>query len=252
MNELLCAKGIEKVYRAFGRAPFYALKKVNISLKKGRCLGIVGESGCGKSTLCRILTGVEKPTSGEVLLSGRPVRAKENRGRMQMVFQNSFEAVNPGLNIGGILSEPLENLFHMTKRERLLRTGELMEQVGLSAQDLKKYPRQFSGGQLQRICIARALAAKPEVLILDESLSSLDLSVQAQILNLLAGLKSEQNLTYVLVSHNLKAVYYLADELTVMSEGKIEKKSCSLPPIQDTIEGKGGVLSVPDYFSLCQ
>ena len=226
---LLEVKNLKKYFPVGHKKLLRAVDDVTLSIEKGETLGLVGESGCGKSTLCRILTGVEKPTSGEVLLSGRPVRAKENRGRMQMVFQNSFEAVNPGLNIGGILSEPLENLFHMTKRERLLRTGELMEQVGLSAQDLKKYPRQFSGGQLQRICIARALAAKPEVLILDEPLSSLDLSVQAQILNLLAGLKSEQNLTYVLVSHNLKAVYYLADELTVMSEGKIEKKSCSLP-----------------------
>lgn len=221
MNHLLQVQGVYKTYRVSGRKIVHALRNVSFSLDEGRCLGIVGESGCGKSTLCRIISGAERPDTGMVLYGGRPVRAGENRGRIQMVFQNSMDSVNPRLDIYHIIAEPLENLFHMTAKERRIRAGQLMEQVGLSSEDLKKYPRQFSGGQLQRICIARALAAKPGLLILDEPLSSLDVSVQAQILNLLADLKKETGMAYVLISHDLKAVYYLADELAVMYEGQI-------------------------------
>ena len=196
-----------------------AVQGVSLSLERGRCLGVVGESGCGKSTLCRMIAGIEKPDSGGIWLEGSSVREKGNRQKIQMVFQNSLDAVNLHLNAGRILSEPLENFFSMGREQRRRETGRLLELVGLFGEDAGKFPRQFSGGQLQRVCIARALAAKPELLLLDEPLSSLDVSVQAQLLNLLADLKREFGLTCLLVSHDLEAVYYLADELAVMYGG---------------------------------
>ncbi len=150
---------------------------------------------------------------------GAPADYKKDRQKIQMVFQNSMDAVNLHLKAEKILSEPLENFFSMNREERRKEAGRLMELVGLSPEDLGKYPKQFSGGQLQRICIARTLAAKPELLILDEPLSSLDVSVQAQLLNLLKDLKDRFGLTCILVSHDLEAVYYLADGLAVMYGG---------------------------------
>ena len=212
---------VSKSYRSRKGRQTEAVQRVSFSLEKGRCLGVVGESGCGKSTLCRMIVGMEKPDSGEICLEGSSVREKKNRQKIQMVFQNSQDAVNLHLNAGRILSEPLENFFSMSREERRRETGRLLELVGLSTEDAGKYPRQFSGGQLQRVCIARSLAAGPELLLLDEPLSSLDVSVQAQLLNLLADLKREFRLTCILVSHDLEAVYYLADELAVMYGGAL-------------------------------
>lgn len=223
MGEVLLE--VDDVTRAYGskrRGQKQILRGVSFRLQEGKCLGLVGESGCGKSTLCRILAGLEKPDSGQALFCGEPVGSKKVRGKIQMVFQNSLEAVNHHQNVLQIVSEPLKNLFHMNREECRKETARLLEMVGIAPEEMKKYPRQFSGGQLQRICIARALGAKPELLLLDEPLSSLDVSVQAQILNLLSDLRNDLNLTCILVSHDIRAVYYLSDEILRMSEGTVK------------------------------
>lgn len=228
MEPLLEVRQLGKTYGRGKKRKTTALDGVTFSIFRGTCLGVVGESGCGKSTLCRMITGLERPTSGQILYGGNApfhfsggnsVGQKRPRGQIQMVFQNSLDAVNLHINVCDIISEPLVNFFHMNRGNRLTEVGRLLELVGLSPEDMWKYPRQFSGGQLQRICIARALAAKPELLLLDEPLSSLDLSVQAQLLNLLSDLKGSLNLTCLLISHDLEAVYYLSDAILVMYGG---------------------------------
>ncbi len=219
MEALLEVRQLNKSYPRGAHGMAKVLRNISFSIPAGVCLGIVGESGCGKSTLCRLMCGLERPTGGQVLFHGEDITRHKPRGSIQMVFQNSLDAVNLYADAFHILSEPLQNLFHMKKQRRIEEAARLMELVGLSSGDLQKYPRQFSGGQLQRVCIARALAAKPELLILDEPLSSLDVSVQAQILNLLKALRQSHPLTYILISHDLKAVYYLSDALLVMHRG---------------------------------
>ncbi len=224
MKTLLEIQQLSKVYRRGRKDHVEALHQVSFLVKEGSCVGLVGESGCGKSTLCRMVTGLEMPDEGRVYYKGIPVGRKENRGKIQMVFQNSLDAVNLHKDTFHILSEPMVNFFHMNREQRQKEAGRLLELVGLSEEDLWKYPQQFSGGQLQRVCIARALAAKPELLILDEPLSSLDVSVQAQVLNFLADIKSSMSLTYLLVSHDLKAVYYLSDALVVLYAGSVVER----------------------------
>ena len=219
MEDFLKVYSVSKSYRHGKRKVQNAVSGVSFTLEEGRCLGLVGESGCGKSTFCRLIAGVEQPSGGEILYQGESNYLKKLRGQIQMVFQNSLDAVNLHLNVFRIIEEPLENFSKLKRQERRERVGELLETVGLSKEDMDKYPQQFSGGQLQRICIARALAANPKLLLLDEPLSSLDVSVQAQLLNLLSDLKKDWNLTCILVSHDLEAVYYLADEIVVMYGG---------------------------------
>ncbi len=209
-----------------------ALDDVTFSLERRQCLGIVGESGCGKSTLCRILCGIELPDSGFVALDGKkigPGKDGDWRPRIQMVFQDSLDAVDPRYTAADILSEPLESFTNLRGEAKMERMRALMQQVGLPPEDLQKKGRHFSGGQLQRICIARALAAKPDVILLDEPLSSLDVSVQAQVLNLLRSIKEETGVSYVIISHDMEAIYYLADALVVMYAGQIVE---TLPDIQ--------------------
>lgn len=221
MEVLLEAEHVSKGYRRGNGKNIEVLSDVSLQVMRGQCLGLVGESGCGKSTLCRLLAGLERPSSGRISYEGRLMENMKRQRKIQMVFQNSFDAVCHHMTAFQIIAEPLENFFGMGKRAARMEAGRLMEMVGLPAADMAKYPAQFSGGQLQRICIARALAARPERILLDEPLSSLDVSVQAQILNLLADLKKEQNLTYILVSHDLKAVYYLSDTILVMKQGRV-------------------------------
>lgn len=219
MEDFLKVQSVSKSYRHGKRQVQNAVSRISFTLEQGRCLGIVGESGCGKSTLCRLISGVEQPSEGAIMYQGESNDPKKLRGQIQMVFQNSLDAVNLHLNVYRIIEEPLENFSKLKRLERRERVGELLETVGLSREDMDKYPQQFSGGQLQRVCIARALAANPKLLLLDEPLSSLDVSVQAQLLNLLSDLKREWKLTCILVSHDLEAVYYLADEIVVMYGG---------------------------------
>lgn len=203
----------------------HAVKNVSFSLDKGRTLAVVGESGCGKSTLARMITLIDPPTSGEILIDGSPARAdhvtKELRQKVQIVFQNPYGSLNPRQKIGDVLAEPLLLNTKLSAAERRDRAMAMLTKVGLQPEHFNRYPHMFSGGQRQRIAIARALMLNPSFLVLDEPVSALDLSVQAQILNLLKDLQDEFGLTYVFISHDLSVVRYIADEVMVMYFGDV-------------------------------
>lgn len=204
-----------------------ALREVSLALGGGSCLGLVGESGCGKTTLGRVVLGLERPDCGKVTFLDMDVhgcagvRSKKIYRNLQVVFQDSFSSVNPRLTAGAIVAEPLRNFLKLSPAEEKDRVAHLLATVGLGAEDADKYPHQFSGGQLQRVCIARAISLQPKLIVLDEAVSSLDVSVQAQILNLLADLKNSLKLSYIFISHDIEAVYYLSDSLAVMYLGRI-------------------------------
>jgi dipeptide transport system ATP-binding protein len=205
----------------------HAVKDANLKVEKGKTLAIVGESGSGKSTLARILTLVDAPTSGELFIEGDKIDiekhgvSKQLRRKVQMVFQNPYGSLNPRQKIGDVLAEPLAINTDMPASERADRAMTMLRKVGLGPEHFNRYPHMFSGGQRQRIAIARALMLNPSLLVLDEPVSALDLSVQAQILNLLADLQDEFQLTYVFISHDLSVVRYIADEVMVMYLGDV-------------------------------
>lgn len=204
-----------------------AVDGVNFDIYRGESLGLVGESGCGKSTTGRLVLKLLDITEGDVLYEGENLsnlkggKLKEQRKKMQIVFQDPYSSLNPRMTVGDIIGEPLEIHGLATGRNKLIRAGELLELVGLSNKDISKFPHQFSGGQRQRIGIARALATDPELLICDEAVSALDVSVQAQILNLLRKLQNELGLSYLFISHDLNVVKYISDRICVMYLGKI-------------------------------
>jgi dipeptide transport system ATP-binding protein len=212
----------------FGRSKIvHAVKGVSFSVEKGKTLAVVGESGCGKSTLARMITMIDSPTSGELLIDGERVDiarhglSKAMRRKVQIVFQNPYGSLNPRQKIGDVLAEPLLLNTDMKAPERRDRAMEMLLKVGLRPEHFNRYPHMFSGGQRQRIAIARALMVNPSLLVLDEPVSALDLSVQAQILNLLADLQDEFGLTYVFISHDLSVVRYIADDVMVMYYGEV-------------------------------
>ena len=208
-----------------GGRTVHAGKNISFSLEKGKTLAIVGESGSGKSTLARILTLIDRQTAGELLMDGVPIDiangvTRELRRKVQIVFQNPFGSLNPRQKIGEVLMEPLLLNTDMPAAERRDLAMEMLTKVGLLPEHFNRYPHMFSGGQRQRIAIARALMLNPSLLVLDEPVSALDLSVQAQILNLLADLQDEFGLTYVFISHDLSVVKYIADDVMVMYLGE--------------------------------
>ncbi|GAB1582640.1 dipeptide ABC transporter ATP-binding protein [Phyllobacterium phragmitis] len=212
----------------FGKAKtVHAVKGVSFSVEKGKTLAIVGESGCGKSTLARILTLIDAPTAGELFIDGMKIDiakdglTREMRQKVQIVFQNPYGSLNPRQKIGDVLGEPLLLNTNMSAAERRERAMQMLIKVGLGPEHFNRYPHMFSGGQRQRIAIARALMLSPSLLVLDEPVSALDLSVQAQVLNLLADLQDEFGLTYVFISHDLSVVRYIADEVMVMYYGEV-------------------------------
>jgi dipeptide transport system ATP-binding protein len=204
----------------------HAVKGVSFSVERGKTLAIVGESGCGKSTLARIITLIDAPTAGELFIDGNKVDiardglTKEMRRKVQIVFQNPYGSLNPRQKIGDVLAEPLKINTDMPASERRDRAMAMLKKVGLGPEHFHRYPHMFSGGQRQRIAIARALMLNPSLLVLDEPVSALDLSVQAQVLNLLADLQDEFHLTYVFISHDLSVVRYIADDVMVMYFGE--------------------------------
>jgi dipeptide transport system ATP-binding protein len=203
----------------------HAVKGVNFTLEKGKTLAVVGESGCGKSTLARMITLIDAPTSGEILIDGIAASAahvtRELRQKVQIVFQNPYGSLNPRQKIGDVLAEPLLLNTSMSSADRRDKAMAMLLKVGLGPEHFNRYPHMFSGGQRQRIAIARALMLNPSFLVLDEPVSALDLSVQAQILNLLKDLQDEFGLTYVFISHDLSVVRYIADEVMVMYFGDV-------------------------------
>ncbi|MBN9348316.1 MAG: dipeptide ABC transporter ATP-binding protein [Devosia sp.] len=209
------------------RRIIHAVKDASLKVEKGKTLAIVGESGSGKSTLARILTLIDAPTSGELFVEGEQIDirrhgvSKQLRRKVQMVFQNPYGSLNPRQKIGDVLAEPLAINTDMPGSERADRAMTMLRKVGLGPEHFNRYPHMFSGGQRQRIAIARALMLNPSLLVLDEPVSALDLSVQAQILNLLADLQDEFQLTYVFISHDLSVVRYIADEVMVMYLGDV-------------------------------
>jgi len=232
MSAVLDARNLTRDYVSRGSvfAPaktVHALKGVSFSLEAGKTLAIVGESGCGKSTLARILTMIDAPTSGELYIDGFPIDISkkavtpELRRKVQIVFQNPYGSLNPRQKIGDVLAEPLLLNTNKSAAERRDLAMAMLEKVGMDPVHYNRYPHMFSGGQRQRIAIARALMLNPSLLVLDEPVSALDLSVQAQILNLLADLQDEFGLTYVFVSHDLSVVRYIADEVMVMYFGEV-------------------------------
>ena len=205
-----------------------AVDDVSFSIEKGTTVGLVGESGSGKTTIGRALLKLIPATAGEVLLEGHDVLPihedafRPYRRRMQMIFQDPFGSLNPRLSVFQIVGEALEIHFSsMTREDRRARVAELMKQVGLKPEMMERYPHEFSGGQRQRIGIARALAVKPKFIVCDEPVSALDVSVQAQIVNLLQDLQDELGLTYLFIAHDLAVVEHISDQVLVMYHGKI-------------------------------
>jgi oligopeptide transport system ATP-binding protein len=205
-----------------------AVDGVSFSVARGETLGLVGESGCGKSTLCRTVLQLLEPTSGSVRFEGREIaglsrrQMRPLRQEMQMVFQDPYASLNPRKRVGQIVADPLRRLGGSLSRTELQRrVQELLERVGLSPEHHNRYPHEFSGGQQQRIGIARALAPEPKLIVADEPVSALDVSIQAQIVNLLDDLQDELRLTYVFVAHDIGVVRHVSDRIAVMNAGRI-------------------------------
>ncbi len=204
-----------------------AVDGVNLDIQRGETLGLVGESGCGKSTLGRALLRLTEPTRGEVWFDGVDLASlsrselRRHRRRLQMIFQDPYASLNPRMTVGEIVGEPLENFDLAQGAERGARVRELMDTVGLSRRFINRYPHEFSGGQQQRIGIARALAADPDFIVADEPISALDVSIQAQIINLIEQLQEQRRLTYLFVSHDLRAIQHTSDRIAVMYLGKL-------------------------------
>ncbi|HSV53783.1 MAG TPA: ATP-binding cassette domain-containing protein [Burkholderiaceae bacterium] len=205
----------------------HALNGVSFSIESGRSLGIVGESGSGKSTLARLVMALDKPTSGSVKLLGRdlhalpPAELRRARRDFQMVFQDPYGSLDPRQKVERIVTEPLAALGETAREAQREQAAKVLASVGLRNSDLDKYPHEFSGGQRQRIAIARALITRPRLIVADEPVSALDVSVQAQVLNLMQDLQTEFGITYMLISHDLAVVHHLCDEVAVIWQGRI-------------------------------
>jgi peptide/nickel transport system ATP-binding protein len=224
--------GVSKLYRSGGLwaragAPVQALSGVDLAVPGGTTVGIVGESGCGKSTLGKVVVGLETVTAGEVRLRGAAVATMSRADRaavrydVQMMFQDPYAALNPRMSLAAIIEEPLRARGGMPRAQRRDRVRQLAQEVGLAAAQLDRYPRELSGGQRQRVGLARALATRPALIVADEPVSALDVSVRSQILNLMTELQAEHQLTYLMVSHDLTVIHYFADQIAVMYLGKI-------------------------------
>ena len=230
-ERVLAAEGLERRYTVGGglfrkSGEVQALRGVSFGLDRGRTLAVVGESGCGKSTLARVVTMIEPPSAGRLEIDGTDPQKADEAGRrrlrrtVQIVFQNPYGSLNPRRKIGDILEEPLVINSDADRTARAEAVREMMRRVGLRPEQARRYPHMFSGGQRQSIAIARALMLRPKIVVLDEPVSALDLSIQAQVLNLLVELQDEFRLAYLFIAHNLSVVRHFADEVMVMYLGR--------------------------------
>ena len=248
------------VDKLIGNRPVKSIVKavdgLSVDIFPGETLGLVGESGCGKSTLGRAVLRLTEPTSGQVIYRGRDLahlsrRAlRDERRRLQIIFQDPYASLNPRMTIGQIVGEPLDTFRLARGREAEVRVQDLLETVGLSKRFIKRYPHEFSGGQRQRIGIARALAVDPDFIVADEPISALDVSIQAQIMNLLEKLQREKNLTYLFISHDLRAIRHVSDRVAVMYLGKLvevaDAKTIYDEPLMPYTKALISAVPVPD------
>jgi len=236
MAELLRVEGLARDYRLprehLWAAPpvVHALRGIDFTLHAGRSLGVVGESGSGKSTLARLVMALEPPSAGRVVLDGLDLHAlaprelRAARSRMQMVFQDPYGSLDPRRTVGQTVAEPLAVLLGASVAEQRERAAEVLDAVGLRAADAARYPHEFSGGQRQRIAIARALVTRPGLIVADEPVSALDVSVQAQVLNLMQDLQDRWGITYLFISHDLAVVDLVCDEVLVLERGLVVER----------------------------
>ena len=237
MSALLSARNLSRTFGGarpsmLGHAApaIQALSQVDLDIEKGRTLGVIGPSGCGKTTLARLLLRLDRATEGAILFEGENVTglgASQRRDfcrRIQPVFQNPYASLDPRMSIGAIIAEPLLSTGAATAIERRERAHAALGRVGLSPDDAKRFPAEFSGGQRQRIAIARAITSRPDIVILDEPVSSQDISVRAAILNLLKDLQEETGMGFLLITHDLSTLRFMCDDVAVMSEGRIVER----------------------------
>jgi oligopeptide transport system ATP-binding protein len=258
---VISIKGLEVHYKSGGgllsaSKTVRAVDGVTLEIKKGSTLGLVGESGCGKSTLGKAILRLTEPTAGQVFYKGKDLaklpksEMRDQRRHLQMIFQDPYASLNPRMTVGNIIGEPIRTFGLANGRSVESRVQELMETVGLSRRFVKRYPHEFSGGQRQRIGIARALAVDPEFIVADEPISALDVSIQAQIMNLLERLQAEKQLTYLFISHDLRAVRHLSDRVAVMYLGRIvelaDGKDIYRDPLMPYTKALISAVPVPD------
>ncbi|MEC9488169.1 MAG: dipeptide ABC transporter ATP-binding protein [Halanaerobium sp.] len=259
---LLEVKNLKKHFAitggVFGRqiGSVKAVDGINFYIKRGETLGLVGESGCGKSTTGRVVLRLEKATTGEVFFEGRSIleldkeEMRSLRREMQIIFQDPYASLNPRMTVGNIIGEALEihNLARGKEKEKKVK--ELLEHVGLSATHMRRYPHEFSGGQRQRIGVARALAVDPKLIICDEPVSALDVSIQAQVINLMQDLQNQFSLTYLFIAHDLSVVKHISDRVAVMYLGKIvelaEKETIFVDPLHPYTKALLSAIPIPD------
>ena len=256
-DTMLELAGVKKHFKISQKDVVKAVDGISFHIAKGESVGLVGESGCGKSTLGRTIIGLYQQTDGQILFKGKDTRSLNNKERasfhkdMQMIFQDPYASLNPRSTVMEIISEPMEvhNLYP-NKKERMNRVIELLENVGLSRDHANRYPHEFSGGQRQRIGIARALALNPDFIIADEPISALDVSVQAQVVNLLKKLQMEKGLTYLFIAHDLAMVKHLANRIGVMYLGHLvemtESRELYADPLHPYTEALLGAIPIPD------
>ncbi len=261
-SPLLSVSGLKTYFPVretkFRSAPRYvrAVDGVDFTVARGKTLGLVGESGSGKTTVGRTILRLVAATEGTVTFDGQDIFSLDHasmrrlRRRMQIIFQDPMSSLNPRMSVANIVAEPLVVHTNLSRARRRQRVGELLERVGLSAQYMTRYPHEFSGGQKQRIGIARALASKPDFIVCDEPVSALDVSIQAQILNLLSDLQADMGLSYLFIAHNLAVVEHFSDEVAVMYLGRIVEKadrdSLYADPVHPYTQALLSAIPVPD------
>ena len=226
MSELLQVKHLKQYFPVrtglFRTRPLKAVDDVSFTVEKGETLGLVGESGCGKTTVGRSILRLYEPTAGQILFKGAPIHMKTYRKETSMVFQDPYSSLNPRMTVSDMIAEPLDiHRLYENRKQRQQMVLELMNRVGLNAEHANRYAHEFSGGQRQRIGIARALATKPEFVVCDEPVSALDVSIQAQVINMFHELQQQLGLTYLFIAHDLLVVRHISDRIAVMYLGKL-------------------------------